>query len=339
MKTIWKVVIIAFIVGLLLVLAGIFSGASLGGFYLDKAGVHINDNAEEVTKINETNIGEVADIDVVVNYSDVEFVAADAFGIDIRGYGAGWNWALENGVLRIRQDEQFRMNFMVINMDMRKSYVRILCPKDAELGSVSVKTDSGDIKIGGFGAKDVNIQNSFGNVELNAVTSGGNLLVEMDSGRFTAADINAGTFTYNNNFGEGALGAIRADTLTTDCDSGNITLRDCVVGELKMDMDFGKTTATGIYSSKTTIDANSGEVDIEGEFSGVTAIKSDFGAVKLTTSKPKDSYAYDIKTDFGSVTFDGDRRGNSTSSKSGDPSSPDILDINVSSGDVKVFFK
>ena len=334
MKTRWKVIIISVSAGLVLVILGISLGASLNGFYLNSAGVHIIQYDE--TKITETALGNVTDIDVDVRFSDVEFVIADTYGFDILAYGDDWTWELENGILRIRQASRATLSFFISSFNIKESRVKVFLPRDAQLGTVSVKTDSGKVNVGGFKADGVQIYNSFGDVDVHAVT-GGDMLIDMDSGHFTGTDINAQTFNYNNSFGNGRFEAVQAERLTIGCDSGDLELRDCRTGETDLTNSFGKITATGFYSSKATITADSGDISLDGEFSGETIIRSDFGNVKFSSSKPKEDYSYDLGTDFGRILLDNDKFGGSVSNKSGNPSA-NSLTIEASSGDIEVYF-
>ncbi|MCL2671609.1 MAG: DUF4097 domain-containing protein [Clostridiales bacterium] len=367
MKTIWKVVIILIAVGLVLSLAAVWMGASRW-VYWDKRGPQI---AQE-TRITELALDAFQSIDIDAEFADIEFIEADAYGIDIRYFDSDVTWSAEDGNLKInfRAQKRYHINLSFSNTN---SYIKVYLPANAQLGKVSVQADSGDIKLGSFQAEDVRIQNSFGEMRIYSITCSA-LQINLNSGDFSGKNLTvAGELDYKikfgassfetvkakslridsnsgdlavdgciadmidvkNNFGVSKYETVTAKTLAIDSNSGDISINACRLESLSINQKFGEITATNLVSSKTKIDANSADIRLSGDFSGRTDITNAFGSVKFTTSLAKEAYTYDLYTEFGDVTVDGSKGRNSVH---GGNSTEHFLYITNTSGDIRVDF-
>jgi DUF4097 and DUF4098 domain-containing protein YvlB len=335
MKNIWKLIAIAIATGLVLSIIGISMGASRT-LYLSNTGIHIAGGGE--SRITELDLGYFNSIFIDASFSDVEFVAADKYGVDIRGYDMEWHWTLEGEILTISHERRSRIQILNFGLssNSNRSYVKVYLPRDAELENVAIKSGSGNVKLGNFRADSVEITNSFGDVELYNAKSD-HLMIDMNSVNFTGSNINVQSLFYNNRFGNGRFQTVSAERFTAESNSGDLELTGCVFGEISITSSFGKITANDIVSSRADIQANSGDISLNGDFTGETIIQSNFGNVKLSTSGEKEEYSYDISAKFGRITLDGERLENDTSIKSRSLSE-NSLNITVSSGDIEVYF-
>ena len=336
MKTIWKVVIILVAVGLVLSIVGVAMGASRW-VYWDRSGSHIVDVSAE-KRITELDLEQIKNIEIKADFSDIEFITSDKYGIDICYRDEVVTWGLESGNLTVSVNNAVRVRprFFDINLSFTypKNYIKVYLPADAELDNVSVYTSAGDIKAGSFNADYVQIDNDFGRLDVNSITCN-RLKIKMSAGDFSGRNLVSGDIEYRNDFGKSKFETINAKSLNVNCSAGDIRLSGCKVESIDVNNDFGKITATDLISSKTNIYASAGDIDISGEFSGQTVIKEDFGSVRFTTSKAKEDYSYDVFTDFGSVMVDNSRVRGGTQSGS---SAVNSLYITNSAGDIHVNF-
>ena len=333
MKTIWKVIIVAIAAGAVLMLLGFATGGSISGFYMEGGEISIVNYDE--TKITEMDLGYVSDINVEANHSNVEFVSADTYGVDILAYGDDLSWELVNGTLFVRQSDPSKITFFDFSFTKKDSHIKVYLPADAELGKVSVSADSGSIKIGGFQSEDVQISNMFGDIDIHGIMSE-EMVISLDCGRFVGTDLNTRVFAYENDYGNGIFEGVEAEKLKIASDAGDLTLRNCTAGEADITNNFGKVTASGLNSTKLTVIANCGDIDLDGKFSGETAIYTDFGNVSLATSIPKENYSYEMATDFGKIKIGNDKKGSNVSY--GNDQSTNNLIVEVSTGDIDVSF-
>ena len=335
MGNIKKLIGFAIAAGLVLTVIGVATGASRT-LYWDKNGISIAKN--EVSRITELDIGHVKSVNVSSGYSDIEFIHSDKYGFDAMGYDVTWDWSLNNGALTISNKALTRMAFFSFNIASARdeNYVKIYLPAGAELDSVTIKCDTGDMRIGDFQADSVKIENAFGGMELKSITS--NLLqVNLDTGKFSGTDINAKTIAFENSFGDSLFKSVKTDKLNVKGDTGDINFDGCEIGDAFITNSFGKTEAKGLVTSKLEIDSDSGDINFDGTFTGGNVIRSAFGKVTLTTSLGKDAYSYDISTDFGKVIMDGEKFGDSATIKSGNTTANHIK-ITSDSGDVELRF-
>jgi len=341
MKILWKIIIILVIVGLILASIGLITGASRT-LYLDKKGVHIG--SDSLSVVMESDLAPVHSIYIDVRFSDVEFVNSNEFtgsemyGIDLVGKDMEWLWTLENGVLSIACNRSVKLQILSFDFfDGYRDRVRIILPSNVELDVVSIKTGSGNINIGGFQANRTEINNSFGNVDINSITSS-NMQLELSSGRFTGLSLNTQSLIFNNRFGNSLFQALVADSIQAESSSGDMAFRNCEFGYAEISNSFGKINATGMVSSDSTITAKSGDININGDLTGNTVIHSDFGNVDLTLPYSKTNYSYNISVSFGKITFDGERMKDQTTLTSGAPLE-NHLNLSAKSGDISVSFK
>jgi len=334
MKTIWKIIIITTAVGLILSIIGLSLGASRV-LYLDRTGVKVSGG--EVSQITEMNLSSFKNIYIDVGLSDIEFINSDRYGIYLYGEDVEWIWTLEGDLLRIVQNRSSR--FTIMNFDFiqnERCYAKIYLPDNVDLEAVTLKTSSGDIKLGSFSADKVEVTSSFGKIDLSNITSN-QLQVKISSGNFTGLNIKTGNLVYDSKFGDGLFQTISADSFRADSSSGDLQLTDCLFTEASISNTFGRITANGLTSTKSNIRASSGDINIAGEFTGDTIIHADFGDIKLTTSGSRGDYSFDISVRFGSIRFDGDQMGDQAAITSGSTLA-NHLKITASSGDIEVIF-
>jgi len=335
MKTIWKIIIITIAVGFVLSLSGFLMGASRT-LYWDRTGVYTNGN--EICHITEPDVGYFKSIKIESSFSDVRFVSAEKYGIELYGDNMEWFWTIENDVLKITHSKNSRYPIINLNfLPIHKNYAIVYLPDTAELEKVNIKSNSGDMDIGSFHADRVELINTFGEVDLSDVTSD-YLMIQLNSGDFTGSDINVRIFEYNNSFGDGNFKTVKADKLAADNNSGDLRFTGCEFVEVDIKNNFGYIRADRFSSTKSNIRANSGDINITGNLTGETVIHSDFGDIKLTVSEKKDNYSFDISVKFGDIKFDGERMGDRSLFRSSS-TLENHLKISASSGDIDVKFE
>lgn len=374
MKTIWKVVIILISAGLALSIIGISLGASRWVFW-DISGPHVADSGYE-KRITELDLEQIKNIEINLDFADIEFIEADKYGFDIRYFDREVTWNLDKGNLTISSKGKRRVHFFDINLNFQNlsnDFLKIYLPADSSLGAVSVETANGDLKIGSFSADNVRIDNSFGKLDLYSIVCN-KLQIGLDNGDFMGKNLSVtGDFDYEKDFGASRFETIKAQNIRISSSNGGITLNGCEalnveinndfgnisannliatktgieisngnvglegcrVETITVKKDFGKVSAINLISADTSINASNGDIILSGEFTGRTVINNDFGDVKITTSKPKESYTFDIYTEFGSVTFDNNKVRNAINSGN---SAENTLNITNSNGDIQVYF-
>ena len=334
-KGVWTLVLITAIAGLVLMITGVAFGASLG-VYINNRGTHVVDEVEK--RISETALREFNVIEVTADFSDIEFVESDEYGFEIIYYtdNMSTDWSAENGKLKIVQDSRSSFSFNFGITSFKRNVVKIYLPGGVNLREVTLKTDSGNIRVGNFTAENTEIRNSFGDVSISDISCG-HINIILDSGDFTGSSLNADIVNINNKFGKSTFDKLISVTLDAEVSSGDFTIKNSEVEALTISNKFGNITAENIVTQKMNIESDSGNTKLIGEFNGKTEIFSKFGDVSLETIKQKDYYSYDISAQFGKLIFDNEKLSDNSYVRSGTILENDIK-INSSSGDIRVKF-
>ena len=179
MKTIWRIIIISIIAGIVLSVLGFILGAGRT-LYLDRAGFHVSGG--ESTQISEHNLPSFRYISIDGGIGDVELVQSDNYGIDINSHETEWFYNIENETLVISHTRNQRVQIMNFDfLSAERNYARVYIPADAILETVAIQTSSGYINAGNFQAKSVEVNSSTGRVQLYNLV-GDNLKVSTTSG-------------------------------------------------------------------------------------------------------------------------------------------------------------
>lgn len=271
MKNIWKIIAVSVAVGLMLSILGVFMGGFSRQIVWDRNGLRSVDKRNP-NIISELDLDTISSIDVDASYANIEFIESDKYGFEIIYYNDIYNdgpvWSFENGRLKLGFSEG-SVKMQILSMDFSftgsRGKIKIYLPRGTELETVSLKTGSGDINIGGFNANKAIIHNSYGDVSLNGF-SGGDLRIELDSGDFKGADIKAGDVVFNNRYGNGSIERLNTNSLKADITSGDFVMRDCSTGETEIKNSYGDVSLSGFISAGFKVELDSGRftgIDID----------------------------------------------------------------------------
>ncbi|MCL1914557.1 MAG: DUF4097 domain-containing protein [Eubacteriaceae bacterium] len=302
----WKISGIMVVAGIVLSVLGYIFGADVNGLYYDRFALR---RSKEKTEVLAREYDEIDNIDIEVVFADIEFVVSGAYKLEITGYLD--EWQLEDSGQSIKISQKAKNRRMMFGFRGESEKVVVYLPDSCNLDNVVVKTGSGEIRIGGFNASLVDINNTFGDVVAFNINSGF-LSVKLNSGDFSGSDISSPSFFYSSQFGDSHFADINAETFECVSNSGSISLERCEVLDITIRNTFGDTIANNLASGMAEIEARSGNVDIVGDMEGQTTITSMFGDVKISLAKPMDDYSYDINTDFGDIAIGSDRFGSNS---------------------------
>lgn len=168
---------------------------------------------------------------------------------------------------------------------------------DEELIGVQFSERGGSVEIflpDGAELADADITNSLGSIELKNL-SAENLTAQADLGDITAEGLQAGSAV-----------------LTAEC--GAVNLTDVEADELEADLSLGDMTATGlVITDRLTVTNDMGGVSLEGELGESVSVTADMGDISAVSSRAEQWYGYELSTDLGEITVNGQNRGTSAS--------------------------
>ena len=118
---------------------------------------------------------------------------------------------------------------------------------------------------------------------------------------------------------EGRLDSVKLDTdmgsvrvngiesryFDTDCDMGEVVYEDVKAEDMNIYADMGRVVFYGSITGQITAELHMGSAELKGYLDCDMNLDCSMGSVDITTYYSRDSYEYDIDTDMGSSSFDG----------------------------------
>ena len=168
---------------------------------------------------------------------------------------------------------------------------------DEELIGVQFSERGGSVEIflpDGAELADADITSALGGLELKNVQVE-TLNIQADLGDITAEGLQAGSAV-----------------LTAEC--GAVNLTDVEADELEAELSLGDMTATGLaVADRLTVTSSLGSVSLEGELGESVSVTADMGDISAVSSRAEQWYGYELSTDLGEITVNGQNRGTSAS--------------------------
>jgi hypothetical protein len=359
-KIIW-IPLIILIIGVCIAFAG-FANGGLKGFWIERGGFHLVDNdAGKLVKVDEKYDG-FKDIIIDADFFErIDVKEGDRFAVRGQNYErfGGLEVRLDGDTIRIdsKADRRWSIDFGVGEwFNNHDTWLEITYPAGAELGVVDMKLSTGGIFANGIGCDELIIKNSFGNIEAKAVRCG-RLDVNAAAGEIDLNDaVVSGNASIDNDFGDVAIGNIQAGSFSAKLDSGKLEGSKITADTVSFQNSFGKIEVNGLETDNLTADLNSGDLlgyDVSAKdltitndfgkikmerlaFTGHCEIDNSSGDIGLELLMDIDSLSYELKTDAGSVSIDGQKSNGSVSSRV--PGSSASLNASTDFGSIQVDF-
>ena len=342
MKTSSKIIlgsVIALFIGGIIMLIGLSLGIK-NGVAIDFKGIHIKDG--KTIKIEELNLEEIKNMDINVDYSNVQIIEGDTYGIEISTEeGDKIDWSLENGTLKISQKQDKKASLFNFNipfwgsLNLENFYVKVYIPNTAEVENISIKVSCGTLIIDNVDAKTFNIDNDYGDITFNNIITE-TVNIELDCGSLKATNVEATSMKIKNSYGDIDIKDIKATEFDSKLSCGSIDIKTSEIETANIYNDYGDIEIESLKASKCTIESSCGDIDLSGDITNYLEIKSDLGSVEVKLDKDISNYSCDINTDLGSVTINNQKlKTNYTSIKD----DAGVLKITNDCGDIKVSSK
>ena len=310
--------------------AGIALGGSVYGITLSQKGVEVESAEGEGSEKYEGepvvtgHVSEKIDleafdsIELKVSFSDCRIIQSDHYGIEYNVPGKGApKVQVKNGVLSVesKSSKDDRWEFKLFSLGKNpfsKAFmptIYIYVPKDMKGKELKINLSSGSVKLDDVYFKEVDINNSFGNLEF-------------DNFEFEdlKVDINSGSIEGNQ---------LKGKKVKLDSSFGNAEVKKVDVKEVIMQFSTGNIEIGEIISDRSDIGCSYGAIEIDGIKSGIVNMKNSSGAIELSRVDADDidascsfgeisiellnidEYNMDCKADFGEVSIGGKSKGGS----------------------------
>ena len=168
----------------------------------------------------------------------------------------------------------------------------VVVPKDgsAVMEDIKIKADAGNVNLEDRVFDDINIECDAGNVQMKDIKSA-TCRIDTDAGNVQVSDCDLGD-------------------MDLKTDAGNIEFDRISMGDMRIKTNMGNIDLEGVTFGKGSVDSDVGNIEIEGSYDKLVA-ESDVGAINASSSK--EDTVFDIKTQIGAVTVNGDSKGRSYS--------------------------
>lgn len=344
-KIIW-IPLVILIIGVCIALAG-FTNGGFKGIWVDRAGFHLGDyangSAGNLVTVDE-NYDSFKSIVINADYFD-HVVLKEGSGYSVRGqnyerYG-GLDVNLDGDTIRVesRADRRWRINMGLDHvLQTSDTWLEITYPAGMGDRNVEINLSAGDISVTNLNAGFINIDNSFGNTSLTSVKSD-KMVISAAAGKISMTDIalsgGAEALVITNDFGDVELKNITSGELTADLKSGRLKASEITAGAVNLSNDFGKIEINALEAKSLSADLSAGDLQADGVTVNGLTVKSDFGKVvfdrlvftgicdinnksgdvELNLLMSRDDVSYELKTDAGSVSVNGEKSSGSVSSR------------------------
>ena len=207
---------------------------------------------------------------------------------------------LSNGTVTVSAGETYGIRLHSGSRPLKYSLEdRVLRVWDEQPAGVEFSELGGSVEIflpGGAALTDADITSALGGLELKNVQVE-TLNIQADLGDITAEGLQAGSAV-----------------LTAEC--GAVNLTDVEADELEAELSLGDMTATGLaVTDRLTVTNSLGSVSLEGELGESVSVTADMGDISAVSSRAEQWYGYELSTDLGEITVNGQNRGASASQK------------------------
>ncbi len=213
---------------------------------------------------------------------------------------------------KVERDQSRGLLAQLMNIGRSKENLCLVVEVPEQLESLTIKTISGDMQLGGFGSRELLLSSTSGDIEMETV--------RVDS------------LTVQTTSGDVEMEAVRAGNLTVQTTSGDLTLKAVSAGQLKVRSTSGDLSLCEVEAESWESQTVSG--DIEGKLyaarircgskSGDIGLTLDRRGRKLVVAKSR------------SVSGDCRICGADECGESSDPSSAIVAEFSTVSGDITV---
>lgn len=268
-KKVEKICLVLLIVGMILIGAGVGLGGKIS-FRIDFKNHKVTFGNNKVT--GEEELSEFSKLVINCDEPDVTVVAdGDSYRVEYAVNGKKPAITIKNGEATINAKDK-ESSFFIFDLSFltEKTYLIVHIPSGKKLESVSVKGDTGNVKLENLESEDIHINTDTGNVTLDHIEA---LKCNMTS-----------------DTGNIVMKSVKTESVTAKTDTGNIKLSSVDMNELNAKSDTGNITLNDV-SIKTA------------------DLKTDTGNVKCEIVGKEKDYNINLKTDVGTIKVDGNKQG------------------------------
>jgi DUF4097 and DUF4098 domain-containing protein YvlB len=339
-KNWWKIALTMIAAGIVLFILSFALGARGGYAYFGDGGLRFA-TAGENTVVQEMDIAPFDKVDVNVISANIEFVASDRYGIEMRlpANQGDLVWDVVDGKLTVNAESKY-FSFYFMDFGFSKHYIKVYFPSDAVLNSIDLVASSGNIIIPKLSVGNARLKTSSGAIRADALhydqataqTSSGNITF---GGNGNGNSAGLALSASSGNIKADASGCAKVDLGTK---SGEVKLTGATSpsAELRVTASSGNAYVDVAEWKSLAVDVSSGNINITGKPSGATTANAKSGNVTMALRGEQRDFSYELSASSGTVRVGGQRMGNSARNTNND--AKNTIYAKTFSGNIRVDF-
>ncbi len=331
-------------VGILLAGIGFLAGGNQP-IRIDRDGIHVGNGDDSDGRIESftKELDSFSSINTDLDYYKVELIPGDQYAIEASydGQYGKPSIKIENDTLIVKEKSQkkFHVNIDIFGLEFLSNKenlgVKIYYPKTANLKNIVIRADVSDLSFDNLNAETAEFDLDLGKLELSNLTAQ-KVKVKMDSGDCIVKKITADDLNMKIDLGKTTLEDANVKSLEIKSDSGDVSITDATIDSGDLKLELGKLTTKNLKSNGLKAENSSGDIELQGALLEITDVTCDMGKVTINTDVPKDQYDYELNTDIGKVTIEGESVSSSIALSN---NAKNMLKINTDLGDINIHFK
>jgi len=266
--------------------------------------------------INERDIPSFSSVDIITSSTDIEFIPADYFGIEIRmprDFQPEWN--VENNVLVFRQASRANIQVGFFRINDRR-YVRVYYPRRTSFDDILLQASSGNITFPEVEARNLTITTSSGNITagaenyINATLTASSGRINFDGNCINGqTDIiaSSGNITVSNQSNQGQM--------NISASSGNVRAYVSDAAEVTVSTSSGNITSTLNNIDVVSLSATSGNIDTSVDGCDAVSIRTSSGNISANSDDLR-ATILSVNATSGRIRVDGETWQNLTAESS-----------------------
>lgn len=191
---------------------------------------------------------------------------------------------------KVKAKKSFSLVDFGNNWNMKKCDLTVIVPRGTQLDDLNVLTNAGNINLDDLTLDEITLNCDAGNVVMDNI-KGGRCKIDTDAGNIQVRNSDL------------------AD-LDLDTEAGNVEFDNTKMKDIVIDTEMGNIDLDDVTFGKGEVKTSMGVIDVDGAYDKLNA-KSQLGAVKASSSN--EDTKFDVKTELGGVTVNGDSKGRSYS--------------------------
>lgn len=202
----------------------------------------------------------INNISVELSSRNVEIRQGDSFKVDY--YGSSPSIVGDGDTLQIYEKNKknnINFNFSFNTKSWAEDTIIVFVPSDAEFNNISIKTDSGDVRLFAGNADKLKINTDTGDLTIDGLTAK-NIKLNVDSGDIKINDTESSDINAKADSGDVNLDNVAAKDMDIKVDSGDIYVKNSSGSKIKARSEYGDIRLKKSDFKEKDISASNGDV-------------------------------------------------------------------------------